>query len=89
MNKLGGKDYRETEWAKELLALPEGWNSHGAKRITTEALRTIGEFFVVPRSNGGVQLELHCGGYDVEIEISPGGEVEGVYRRTRKKRASR
>lgn len=74
--------------AAELLALPEGWDSYGAKRINPEsaqlavlvaqALRTVADFRMVPMSSGGVALEAHDGGQDVEITIEPAGAEPGM-----------
>lgn len=67
--------------AAELLDLPEGWDSYGAKRIDPEsaqlavrvaqALFSVADFRMVPMSSGGVALESHDGGQDVEITIEP------------------
>jgi hypothetical protein len=34
---------------------------------------------VVPTSSGGLQIEWHCNGWDVEIEVDDNGEFKGVY----------
>lgn len=66
----------------KLLELPEGWDSYGAVRIrceaVTAALRLVDEVrrcdpHVVPRSDGGVQLEWPS--LDLEIVIGPDGKV--------------
>jgi hypothetical protein len=61
--------------------LEENWDSYGARRVDprcTEAavglLRAILDSttprpFVVPTCRGGIQLEWHRGGVDLEIEI--------------------
>ena len=69
----------------ELLNLPENWDSYGACRIspaaTAFALQLLSETMqtdtpvpaLVPTSGGGVQLEWHTRGIDLEVEIrSPG-----------------
>ena len=33
---------------------------------------------VVPSSDGGLQIEWHCNGQDVEVYVSPKGLFEGV-----------
>jgi len=61
--------------------LPENWNSYGAKRIqpelTAAAIRLLVEIVqpetpkpeVVPTADGGVQIEWHVRGIDLEIKI--------------------
>lgn len=69
----------------ELLGLPENWDSYGARPVNpgvvSFALQLLSETMradtsapaVVPTSCGGVQLEWHTRGIDLEIEIrSPG-----------------
>lgn len=62
--------------------LPRGWDSYGAKPIDIdciqEAMRLLVQIMkedspvpcVVPTAEGGVQLEWHQGGYDIEVEIA-------------------
>lgn len=45
---------------------------------TQEALTTLGEFSVVPRHNGGVELIASRDGYEISIYIAPDGKVSGV-----------
>jgi hypothetical protein len=65
----------------EILALenlPPNWDSYGAVRIHPAAIRKAfdmkkgltGSWSVVPCSDGGVQLEQHAGGFDIEITIN-------------------
>lgn len=67
-----------------LLALPSGWDSYGAKKIdlvcVAFAIITAFEIMldntpapsIVPANHGGVQLEWHTGGIDLELEfLSP------------------
>jgi hypothetical protein len=65
----------------ELLELPGGWNSYNAKPISKEnvtfAVALLGRLMrestpaplVVPKVRGGVQLEWHTQGIDIEIAI--------------------
>jgi hypothetical protein len=65
----------------ELLELPGGWNSYNAKPISKEnvtfAVALLGRLMrestpaplVVPKVRGGVQLEWHTRGIDIEIAI--------------------
>ncbi len=61
-------------WQSELRQLKENWDSYGASPISEAAIRCLGQFAVVPSSDGGIQLEYH-GNCDVEIDISPGGQI--------------
>ena len=74
--------------AAELLALPKGWDSYGAKRIEPEsaqlavrvaqALFSVTDFRMVPMTSGGVALEAHEGGQDVEVSIEPADAEPGM-----------
>jgi hypothetical protein len=61
-----------------LLALKPGWDSYEAEPITEAAARTADAVAFVPRSDGGIQIELHGGGVDLEIEIAPDGSVRDL-----------
>jgi riboflavin synthase alpha subunit len=62
-------------WRQTLLALEEDWDSYGAVSIAVTALETLAGFSVVPCSSGGIQLEVHRDGYDIEIEIDAAGRI--------------
>jgi len=62
----------------ELATLESNWDGYGAKRITDAALAQADSLEVVPQSDGGVQLELHRAGDDLEISIGPGGKIVSV-----------
>ena len=71
--------------ASELVHLPPGWNSYGAKPVANEAVEAAIAFLieaipagpnvvapaVVPTVRGGLQLEWHRQGVDLEIEFGP------------------
>ncbi len=71
--------------AAELLQLPRGWNSYDAAPVSQESLREALTFLleaattipnlaspaVVPTAPGGIQLEWHQGGVDIEVEFNP------------------
>ena len=71
----------------ELFELPKGWNSHGAEPVSEAAFRQTVQFLatylvedvagpvLVPTVRGGVQLEWHRQGVDIEVEVSPDGSV--------------
>lgn len=67
-----------TGWQDALAGLDEGWDGDGALPISPEAIATVQSFSVVPLSDGGVQLEFHRDGFDVEIEVAPQGKVTSV-----------
>lgn len=67
----------------KILGLSAGWDSYGAPRIQTRAVNLALHLLesaarddapapiVVPTSDGGVQLEWHAWGLDVELEVPP------------------
>lgn len=71
--------------ASELVRLPTGWNSYGARPVANEAVEAAIAFLVdaiparpnvvapavVPTVRGGLQLEWHRQGVDLEIEFGP------------------
>ncbi len=70
-----------------LLSLPRGWDSYGAPSVdvtaVAAALKLLAQTMrpqtpppsVVPTSSGGVQLEWHTRGIDLEIEINRRGKI--------------
>ena len=72
--------------AVELLQLPRNWDSYGTARVSKESLGEALKFLlqagevlpslaspvVVPTAPGGIQLEWHQGGVDIEVEFKPG-----------------
>jgi hypothetical protein len=75
----------------EILDLRQGWDSYGAKPISPQCvgaaldilLRVMREDTlppsVVPTSPGGIQLEWHARGIDLEIEILSPTRVRGLF----------
>lgn len=61
-----------------LAALKPGWDSYGACAIAPDAIRAARVMLsapsVVPCSDGGVQLEWHRDGFDIEIRIPPSAD---------------
>lgn len=59
--------------------LQEGWDTYGAAPIAALPIALarllIEPPHLVPTSKGGVQLEWHAQGFDIEIEIHPSGRV--------------
>ena len=68
----------------ELRKLKPNWDSYGALPIDERCIDKAdeilgdlwgnGEYSIVPCSDGGVQLEQHANGLDIEISISPARE---------------
>jgi hypothetical protein len=67
----------------ELLALPENWDGYGAQRIERDAIAGARQFLsrvnVTPCVSGGVQLEWHTNGIDLELEFDASGRVAGFW----------
>jgi hypothetical protein len=71
--------------------LSEGWDSYGAKAIELQAVNSAIELLrrivqpdtpkpaVVPTNRGGIQIEWHTRGVDLEIEITPHAEIRLLY----------
>src|SRR6476659_749758 len=69
------------ETLQTLLALPPNWNSYGARTIQPDVVQATSSLLhdiarddtpqpaIVPTVRGGVQLEWHTRGVDLEIEI--------------------
>ena len=75
---------KNENWEQDLRTLKKNWNSYGGKPITEEALVGMNKLlelldtpgWVVPLSGGGLQIEWHANGLDIEIGISPTGQPE-------------
>lgn len=67
----------------ELSGLQDGWLDARTKRPSSEALAAVRDFFrganIVPMSNGGLQVEWHQAGMDVECEFGPDGQLRGAF----------
>ena len=76
---------------EELLKLPANWNSYGAAPIRPDAVEAARDVLgkivrsdtpppaVVPTVRGGIQLEWHTQGIDLEIEIPEPGQFHVWY----------
>ena len=60
---------------RELESLRHNWDGRGSSAPTPEALDTASNIAVCPLGHGGVQLEIHAGRSNVEIEIDPHGTI--------------
>jgi hypothetical protein len=69
-------------WTMDLASLrdlKDNWDSYGAKPPDERALKAVeAGLSIVPTSDGGIQIELHIGGRDVEIAITPHGHIDSV-----------
>ena len=61
-----------------LRALGNGWDGRGSAAPSPKALATAASIGACPLGYGGVQLEIHAGGSNVEIEIDADGHVIAV-----------
>jgi hypothetical protein len=76
---------------RRILNLPANWDSYGAPPIQGELVEPVLQFLdsvmsdsmpvpaIVPTSSGGIQLEWHTRGVDLEIEFTPSGLVHVYY----------
>ena len=70
---------------QEISELGDDWDGYGSPAPSTRALvdsldalrrfmpRTAAAPAVAPTTDGGVQFEWHQGGWDIEVEVPPGG----------------
>lgn len=67
------------DWREQLGLLRPGWDSYKAAVISRKAMDTAAiSLQVVSVVDGGLQVELHRDGYDLEIYFSPDGTVRGI-----------
>ena len=64
------------DWQAEMRNLQPNWDSYGGRQISESAISAIESFCVVPLSNGGIQLEVHLDGFDVEISVNADGRID-------------
>lgn len=90
LNVAGGADARWAPLAaarlRHLLDLPSGWNGRAAPRVSAQAARSAGLILsslmqastvspdIVPKNDGGLQIEWHDRQVDIEIDVP----VDGV-----------
>jgi hypothetical protein len=79
------------EALRKLLSLPQNWNSYGALPIQPQNVQSAIQLLeklvrsdtprpiVTPTVRGGVQLEWHTRGIDLEIEIDPPGHYQVLF----------
>lgn len=61
-----------------LRELGKDWDTYGADPISPQAIRTAENLAAIPKSDGGIDLVLHAGGAEIEIEITSTGRVKGI-----------
>ena len=83
--------YRTMEAMQRLSRLPANWSSYGSRQIEDVAIISAARMLakllgpqgfaptVMPTLHGGVQLEWHRSGSDVEIELSAEGTISYIY----------
>lgn len=72
------REYRHPR-LNELARLGPDWDSYGAPPLTEAALTAADRLVFVPTGDGGVQVELHTAGSEVEFRLSSLGAVEYVF----------
>lgn len=78
-----------------LLNLPENWDGYGAPCVNLECVMAAFSLILppnivhetpapqfVPTSQGGIQVEWHIGGYDLELVFDPGEQAHYYHVRT-------
>ena len=68
----------------ELARLEENWDSYGGKPPTDKAMKVATGLNAVPTSEGGIQLEWHVNGWDIELAFDANGEPIGYFQEKRK-----
>jgi len=78
---------RVAERCRELFSLPAGWDGYTAQQVDADLIQKAwdfaqvaacsvsGEPSVVPTVSGGVALEWHARGIDLEIELTSTGTI--------------
>ena len=59
--------------------LEAGWDGPKSVPPTAAAINTARYMTVVPAGDGSLQIEMHAGGIDLEIEITADGKVGSIY----------
>ena len=80
-----------TDRLTHLSKLQQNWDSYGASPVSTQAItfaiQVMNEIMaertplptIVPTADGGVQLEWHLAGIDLEVEVSSEGILSVLY----------
>ncbi len=66
------------DWRTQLERLKPGWDSYGALAVSPKAIDAVAcSLHVLPTTKGGIQVELHRDGYDIELYFSADGVLVG------------
>lgn len=70
-----------------------GWDTYGSEPLDDRAIAAARTFLrypwnVVPCPGGGIQLEMHASGFDIELEFAADGSVESAYAEVASSQAS-
>jgi hypothetical protein len=67
-------------WVHKLRRLGPDWNSYGSPPISEAAIQSVRSLTnIIPASEGGVQMEWHTNGYDIELVFAKDGSgIEAV-----------
>jgi|HubBroStandDraft_6_1064221.scaffolds.fasta_scaffold2976036_2 hypothetical protein len=63
----------------ELRKLPDNWDGRASCAPSEQALNTAASFCAVPLGSGGLQVECHAGGIDLECEVDMLGNITSIY----------
>jgi len=67
-----------TNRLRNLTELEPGWDGPGSIAPTAEAVSTAEYMTVAPGGDGSLQIEMHAGDADIEIEVGADGKVRSV-----------
>lgn len=56
----------------------DGWNGPRSVATTQAARDTVSHLYVIPATDGGLVIDLHAGGMEVEISVEPDGRISLV-----------
>lgn len=60
-----------------------GWDGYRSEPLSDRAIAAARQFFAglsaVPCGDGGVQIEIHCHQFDLEIEFKPDGSQLALF----------
>lgn len=63
---------------ENMKTLQDGWDGRGSAAPSPKAIQTAQNMSACALGYGGIQLEIHAGGSDVEIEIDAQGQIIAV-----------
>ncbi len=72
-----GPDYAHSVSAERMASLRSF--EHCGHRVSDAAMDVARGLAVVPTGTGGIQVEWHVNGWDVEVEFNAAGEFDSVF----------